>query len=288
MRRRIIIPASVLFDRLQAFWEGQRVHTWLTNLLVFVFILMLMLVEFNRRHWLPDTLAEMLPGSHFYSVSFAFTLLLIVEVIGLVFSLADSVANSVGKQFEVLSLILLRQSFKQLIYFPEPLQWTGVNEAVIHILADAFTALILFLLLALYYRMQRHAPICKDEVQQGHFVAYKKTLALILLITFTLTGLYDLFAPLFHNTRFDFFASFYTILIFSDILIVLVSLRYSYSYATLFRNSGFALTTVLIRMALSAPHYFNAGLGLLSMVFAIGLTFSYNHFMRSIPDAEKP
>ncbi len=287
MRRRIILPASALFDRLQNFWEGQRVHVWLTNLLVLVFMAVLILVEFNRRQWLPVAIAETLPRSHFYSVSFAFTLLLIVEVIGLVFSLADSVANSVGKQFEVLSLILLRQSFKQLVYFPEPLHWIGVNEAILHILADAFTALILFLLLALYYRMQRHAPICRDEVQQGHFIAYKKTLALLLLITFTLTGLYDLFAPLLQNARFDFFASFYTILIFSDILIVLVSLRYSYSYATLFRNSGFALTTVLIRMALSAPHYFNALLGLLSMLFAIGLTFSYNHFMRSVPEEEK-
>jgi len=39
----------------------------------------------------------------------------------------------------------------------------------------------------------------------------------------------------------DFSSVFYTVLVFSDVLLVLVSLRYSSGYPVLFRNSGFAV-----------------------------------------------
>jgi hypothetical protein len=42
------------------------------------------------------------------AVSVVFTLLPIVEVAGLIFALARSVADSLGKQFELLALILIR------------------------------------------------------------------------------------------------------------------------------------------------------------------------------------
>jgi len=58
----------------------------------------------------------------------------------------------------------------------------------------------------------------------------------------------------------------------ADILMVLVSLRYSASYLVLFRNSGLAVATVLLRIGLSAPPYANAALGLAAAVFALALT----------------
>ena len=45
-----------------------------------------------------------------------------------------------------------------------------------------------------------------------------------------------------------------------------------------FRNSGFAGATVLIRLALSAPPYVNSGLAVASMLFALGLLVAYNRF----------
>jgi hypothetical protein len=76
----------------------------------------------------------------------------------------------------------------------------------------------------------------------------------------------------------SFFEVSYTVLIFNDVLIVLISLRYSLTFNVVFRNSGFAVATVLIRLALAAPPYLNALLGLGAAFFALGLTFAYNMF----------
>ena len=69
-----------------------------------------------------------------------------------------------------------------------------------------------------------------------------------------------------------------TVLIFADVLMVLISLRYSTTYHIVFRNSGFAVATVLIRLALIAPAPVNALLGIASALFALGLTVAYNTF----------
>ncbi len=74
----------------------------------------------------------------------------------------------------------------------------------------------------------------------------------------------------------SFFEIFYTILIFADVLIVLISLRYSVAYPVVFRYFGFAVATVLIRLALTAPRVVDAGLGVIATVFAIALTWVYN------------
>ncbi|MFN2352965.1 MAG: hypothetical protein ABR512_00385, partial [Desulfopila sp.] len=62
---------------------------------------------------------------------------------------------------------------------------------------------------------------------------------------------------------------FYTLLILTDILVVLISQCFHPSFFTIFRNSGFALSTLLIRLALAAPPYYNVLLGVAAASFAI-------------------
>ena len=106
----------------------------------------------------------------------------------------------------------------------------------------------------------------------------KKSLALGLLIVLAVLAVRDGWRLVVSGQRELLFETFYTILIFTDVLIVLVSLRYSSHYRVVFRYSGFAAATVLIRMALTAPPYFNAGIGVGAAVFALGLTLAYNAF----------
>ncbi|HSN54167.1 MAG TPA: hypothetical protein VLT32_05825, partial [Candidatus Sulfomarinibacteraceae bacterium] len=68
-----------------------------------------------------------------------------------------------------------------------------------------------------------------------------------------------------------------TLLIFADVLIVLISLRSSITYPVVFRYFGFAVATVLIRLALTAPRFIDAGLGITAALFALALTWLYNH-----------
>jgi hypothetical protein len=69
--------------------------------------------------------------------------------------------------------------------------------------------------------------------------------------------------------------------IFSDILIILVSMRYSTSYLITFRNSGFAVATVFIRLALMSPPPYSALLGIGSALFVMGISLNYKYYKPS-------
>src|SRR5215475_10632580 len=67
---------------------------------------------------------------HLVATALVIILLLVVEVIGLVFGLTGTPGRTLGRQFEILSLILLRQSLKELVHAPEPLQWEALRPFV--------------------------------------------------------------------------------------------------------------------------------------------------------------
>lgn len=72
----------------------------------------------------------------------------------------------------------------------------------------------------------------------------------------------------------DFFPVFYTLLIFTDILVVLISQCFRPSFNAVFRNSGYALSTLFIRLALAAPPMYDVALGIVAAVFSIALTLA--------------
>ena len=272
-----------LFDRTRSLWDSHYSRSAASGLLLCVYIASLLLIELGRRKLLPEALTAVMPRSHYAAISIAFTVLLYLEIIDLVFGLATSVSRSVGKQFEIFSLILLRQSFKDFSELPEPLHWPAAPDAVLHILSSAGGALLIFAILVLYYRMLLHPQITADDAETYNFISAKKAIALVLLSTFALFGLYHTAMVLMHNTAHEFFATFYTVLVFCDILIVLVSMRYSHSYPVVFRNSGFALATVVLRLGLAAPAYFNAALGIGAALYVLGLNATYNYYGNAKP-----
>ncbi len=274
----VLAKSARLFDALEERWRGVATQRAVGTAVAALFLGSILVIELNRQGLLAGTIASRLPRTHFRAIVLVFTFLLIVEIIGLVFALAGSVANSVGKQFEVLSLILLREAFLELSTFGEPIDWTLISRSILHMLADIAGALLVFTAVGFYYRVQRHRPITADPVEQESFVATKKLVSLLLFISFIVLGARYFWLRAAVGEAFAFFQAFYVILIFSDILIVLVSLRYSTGYHVVFRNSGFAATTVLIRVALTAPPYVNALLGVGAALFAIGLSLAYNAF----------
>lgn len=281
-----------LFDALEALWTSRAVERTIALALVVTFLGALVVIQARRWGLLPSAIAGFVSTRHFDAVQLAFYLLVLTEVFGLIFGLARSVASSVGKQFEILSLILLRQSFEQLANFEEPVRWSSIigsppDSPLLHLLTDAGGAMLIFVLLGLYYRYQRHRPITEDSRDRIAFVEAKKGVALVLLGGFVVFGLRDIWAFWTDHSSPGFFQSFYTLLIFSDVLIVLISLRYSTTYRIVFRNSGFALATVVIRIALAAPPYLNSLLGLAAAGFALVLTIAYNEFAPVLKRAQQ-
>ena len=267
-----------LFDALERGWDSPRTKRAVGTLLVACFAGSLVLIELQRLGFLPEALRGRIPVRHFYAVDTAFTLLLLLEVVSLIFSLSHSFSDSLGKQFEIFSLILLRETFHGFKGFGEPIAWEDVRAGLFPMASDAAGALLVFALLGAFYRAQRHRPITSDSTEQRDFVATKKVIGLLLFVALLVIGAVDAHRHLAALPTFSVFAGFYTVLIFSDVLIVLVSLRFSTTYAVFFRNSGFTVATVFIRLALAAVPPWNAALGVGSALFALGLTLAYNRF----------
>lgn len=248
----------------------------MAEILVALFLVVLALVELARQGWLPASWLASVPRSHFTGVGLVFSLLLVLEVVGLVFALPRSVAESLGKQFELLALILIREAFIEIGEAGEPLAWHSVKDTLPYIASDMLGALLLFALLVPFYRIQRHRAITADANDQASFIRAKKAIALALLCLFLYLGVIALIRwPTSTGGR-PFFVSFYTILVLSDVLLVLVSLRYSTTFRVVFRNAAFAVATVLIRIALTAPPLINGGLAVGAAGFAVFTSLVYN------------
>jgi len=151
-------------------------------------------------------------------------------------------------------------------------------EPLLRIMSDGTGALLVFVLLGVYYHLQRP----KDDILYGEslysLVALKKMIALGLFVAFAGMAAVNAWQLFTHGPDIDFFSTFYTILIFNDILLVLISQRYLPAFHAVFRNSGFALCTLLIRLALAAPPFYNAALGVGSVGFAVCLTLACRYF----------
>jgi len=264
---------TYVFDPLHHLWEHEKMLRKISFGLVLFFVFGIIAIELNRQNLLPNSLALVVPKNHFFAVQAAFTVVLILEVISLVFTIPCSFSRSVGKQFEILALILMRNAFKELSYFPEPITFIGNEHAIMYILSDGFGALLIFALLGYYYIVQARTT---DEKMQPtdlySFVAAKKGIALILLSIFIFMGINSGIATIRGIPHTDFLHGFYTLLILTDILVVLISQCYQPSFHAVFRNSGFALSTLIIRIALAAPPFYNVLLGLAAALFAILLT----------------
>ena len=275
------VPAPLAWIRrvyrwLHRGWESKRVQHLVASALIAIFVGALLLIELRRLGLLP--LAWM-PSNHFHAVRLGFNLLLVVEVIGLVFGLTGSPGRTLGRQFEILSLILLRQSLKELVHSPEPLRWEVLRPFVWPMVADAAGAVAVFALVGVFYKLQREGDEQTAEHTPELFAASKEAVALLVLLIFLILagrGVGD--ALLRHEgaAAYDsFFETLYTVLVFADLTIVFLSLRHSFTYEHVFRSSGYAVVTVLIRIALTAPPYLNAGLGVGATLLGIALAAAY-------------
>jgi hypothetical protein len=271
-------PLIRAFDQLQAYAGSEATRRRVGKALIIYFLAALALIELNSLGWLPEALARHISMNRFDAVTQTFTLVLVLEVIDLVFCLPKSTSKSVGKQFEILALILLRNAFKELTNLPFPIDIKDHMDVVIRLATNGGGALAVFVLLGAYNHAQRCAPKHWAPEILDKFIAAKKLVALIVLGSFLSMWLYYGILIVSGQPRFDVFHDFYTVLIFTDILIVLIAQRYMPEFHAIFRNSGFALSTLFIRMALTAETTVSVIIGVGAMLFAVCLTYASNHF----------
>ncbi|MCB0472041.1 MAG: hypothetical protein KDC56_03170 [Flavobacteriaceae bacterium] len=280
MNRKFLHYSERLYEKLKNVWENHNTNRIVNYLLVSIFILSVIISYLDRSNLLTLGKFDENFSNPFFAIDISFTILLILELLSLIFVLPKSVASSVSKQFELLSLIFIRSGFKEFSHI-EDFQWNSImSTSILNMFSYAFGALAIFIVLGFNNRLQRHAKLTNTEDDQKEFIQTKKLLAILLLIAFIIVGLYDTLVLIETGNYLHSFHSFYTILIFSDIIIVLVALRYTMNYYKIFRYSAFVLATIFIRISLSLEVYYNVIIGVASALFVLMLTIAYNYFLK--------
>lgn len=272
-------PLTNLYDLLHHVWEHPKTQRRVALVILYVFLIALGGIELNREGLLPPELAIMTPTNHFHAINLAFTLILGLEVMGLILTLSCSLSRSLGKQFEILALILLRDAFKVLAHLPEPVNLVGNPEPVLHIALSASTALVIFICLGFYYRLRPEHHFIREGDERMRYVMSKKLIALLLFCIFVGVGIRDGWIFITTGREMAFFETIYTVLIFADILLVLVAQRFMPSFYAVFRNSGFVITTLLMRLSLSTEPPWNALTSLFAGVYVLALTWAISRFV---------
>ena len=257
-------------------WASDFARTLLSRSLLFAFLGSIVWIELARRGVAETVFGRPMPTNHLAAISWIVTLLLFSEVVDLIFGLAESVANALGKQLEIFSLILLRKSLDELPQLGKPVVVGDHMDVVMRMGADALGALFVFAVTLLYYRLQRHQPISDAMVAVDRFVRTKKLICLGLILAFVFTaviaGVNSLTLARDSSSSsldLEFFEVFFTVLIFADVAIVLASLGATKTYHVIFRNFAFATVTVFLRLSLAAEPYFNSLLGAAAALFAL-------------------
>ena len=160
----------------------------------------------------------------------------------------------------MVTLLVVRDVFKRLADFDAKDEW-GFDGELGLILLECITFLILFFTALSYRRSSDVSEISTvDEGELDSFVHSKRIISLMLFAAFVIMAVYSFSSWTMSVIegkggvdREIFFSDFFTILILADILILLLSYRFTVDFANLARNTGFILSTVILRVAISAP-----------------------------------
>ena len=206
-----------------------------------------------------------------------FTFILIYEAFLLIYYLPRSFTTSVAKEFEIISLVIIRKIFKDI---PELNLDSDsiINEGNLLILYDLLGIIAIFYLIYLFKKTWHNTPKRKSNKKLENFINYKKLISISLVpILFVLcfTNFYDWFVDVFVYKQFNddlngvFFIDFFTVLILVDVLILLISFQYTERYSQLMRNTGFIISTILLRLSFSVTGLFSIILLVLGVAFGL-------------------
>ena len=214
-----------------------------------------------------------------------FSFILIYEAFLLIYFLPRSFTTSIAKQFEIMSLILIRKIFKDIPNVNLDDNWIQ-NESNLQLIYDLVGVLIVFFLIYLFKKLKEDLPKLPVHQNLDRFISYKKLISLFLVPTLSLLCVFsflDWYNYVFHdigtssNIDYLFFESFFTILILVDVFILLVSFQYTERYSQLIRNTGFIISTILLRLSFSAVGLTSLLLLVSGIVFGLIILLIYNN-----------
>ena len=212
-----------------------------------------------------------------------FSILLVYEVYQLIRTIPDSFSSSVGKQYEIATLLVVRDILKRLSEISNSQGWE-INDDVGFLLVECAAFIALFNTSLTYHKISTKSDddeILSDDVTT--FITTKMAVANVMLIVFIAIGGFSLISWIGavqdgggSVDRAIFFLDFFTFLILADILILLISYWFYTDFGNLARNTGFVLSTVIIRVAISSEGVSSMILFTLSGVLGIAILWMFS------------
>lgn len=225
-----------------------------------------------------------------------FSFILVYEVYLLIFFLPKSISFYIGKQYEIITLIVIRRIFKDIANLELTSNWFR-SKSDLQFTYDALTSLILFFLIYFFYQNIKKRDDTNSDTQrkQGKsiqtFINLKKTIAILLVPILLVVAIYTFVIWVnsstnsfgnevisFKNINNIFFDEFFTILIIVDVLLLLASFYYSDKFHKIIRNSGFVISTILIKISFSTEGLLNNALIIGAVMFGFIILLIHNKF----------
>jgi hypothetical protein len=223
-----------------------------------------------------------------------FSFILLYEVYLLIYYLPKSITIYIGKQYEIITLIVIRRIFKDIAYVELTSDWFQ-DKNDLQFTFDVLTSLILFYLIFLFYKnIKRRSYISigkqtREGLNIKKFVLLKQSLATILVPILVILAFYTLInwgyitytnyangIMEFKKINNIFFDEFFTVLIIVDVLLLLSSFFYSDKFHKIIRNSGFVISTILIKVSFLAEGIVNNLLIISAVLFGYIILIIHN------------
>jgi hypothetical protein len=224
-----------------------------------------------------------------------FSFILVYEVYLLVYYLPKSITNYISKQYEIITLIIIRRLFKDLATISLSSDWFKIKydlQFTYYLIASV----LLFFLINLFYKKSkkrfRNDKINEDQIKGlERFIKIKKVLATSLVPVLFFVAIYSfvnwlisVINPItnniisFKNINNIFFEQFFTILIIADVILLLFSFFHTDEFHKVIRNSGFIISTILLRLSFSVSGLLNTVLIVAAIIYGLLILIIHNKF----------
>ncbi|MFK8163463.1 MAG: hypothetical protein AB8H12_13505 [Lewinella sp.] len=226
-----------------------------------------------------------------------FSFILLYEVYLLVYYIPKSITIYIGKQYEIITLIVIRRIFKDIAYVELTSDWFQ-DKNDLQFTFDVLTSLLLFALIFLFYfnaKKKEKKSSLTTKLNVKKFILLKKFLAILLipiLLTLSMYALINWGDSIFKNyadgiIEFKkinniFFDQFFTILITTDVLLLLASFYYSDEFHKIIRNSGFVISTILIKVSFLSEGILNNILIISAVLFGSIFLIIHNLYEKKL------
>ena len=264
---------DLLFEKVFSKPIQKRFEKFILILAATGFLIHLFLIFLNTYSVIEINVGRELLNNPISALYTPFSFILVYEAFLLIYYLPNSFTVSVVKGYEIISLVLIRKIFKDVPMVDLSNDYL-INQANIQFIYDLVGFVIVFFLIYLFKTTAGKPKTPKVDNKLKKFISQKKIISILLvpvLLVLAILSFYDwvnsLFAGSQTNIDFLFFVDFFTILILVDVLLLLISFRYTERYSQLIRNTGFIISTIMLRLSFAA-------IGLTSIILLIaGILF---------------